>query len=125
MIGRKVVTQPNRRSVYAQGRYDLTYKKDTVVKAIHGTLGIMLFEDYLDARVWGSSVLDSYRVLRVELIGEVTKPRFISPNFREDILDLFYKALSCEFPRCSDPHYHSGFVAPAGTICCQKIRVLD
>ena len=121
MIGWKV-THVNRQSVHAQGKYKLTFEKDTVVKAIQGTLGIMLFEEYLDAQSWALRqscfCYRGHSVLQVELLGEITKPVFISMNFEEVGLNIFYR-------ECSNPNYSTGFVAPAGAICSQSVRVLN
>ena len=57
MIRYKVVLK-DRGSTFAQDKYRLEYIKDTIVKAIKGTLGIMVFKRRREAEHYKRKYLD-------------------------------------------------------------------
>ena len=117
MIRYKVVLE-DRSSTFAQGKYRLEYIKDGIVKAVRGTLGIMVFKRRHQAEHYKRKYLDYSMtgiILRVKPLSRGKTVRLASSLFRDVDLDLFY----------SGNHYPYTYPAPPGTICYDKVKVLD
>ena len=117
MIRYKVVLE-DRGSTFAQGRYRLKYIKDEIVKAVKGTLGIMVFKRRCQAEHYRRKYLDYSKtgiILRVEPLSRGKTVRVASSLFRGVDLDLFY----------SGGYYPYTYPTPAGTICYDRVKVLD
>jgi len=114
-------------SCYATGKYQLKYKKNTIVTAKEGTLGIAVFEkrhqaeDFIEKECFGCSS----RIIRVSSIGHGKRYRFVCPEQDAPSLDNFYhrhaKNLSALLKAAIlAPHIQS----PPGTIFYQQVKVL-
>lgn len=111
------VTHYSRQSLFALGRYNLIYRENTIVRAVPGSIGIMLFDTYMNARMYAARYWDNYEILQVETFGEGIRPDYIAGTSHEPGLDSFYKT--------GDYSSKNRRVPPIGTICYMKIRVLD
>ena len=106
---------------FSADRYNIIYPKEvgTVVSAIPHTLGIMVFEKKVQVYSFFKQMCSNFpmKILKVEGIGVGKRPKQIARLFcrrnMEETLDLFYHdALGVGGP-------------PAGTVCYQKIKILD
>ena len=117
MVRFKVVLE-DRGSTFAQGKYRLKYIKDEIVKAVKGTFGIMVFKRRHQAEYYKRMYL-SYSttgiILRVEPLSRGKTVRLVSSLFRDVDLDLFY----------SGDYSPYAYPPAAGTICYDKVKVLD
>jgi len=131
MIRYKVVRQNfgHRYSCYAVGRYRLSYRKNTIITAKEGTLGIAVFERIHQAKKfiaeeWGRS----YIIIRVSSIGRGKRYRFACTLQDEQNLDIFYgrhtKNLSALL-KVNISEYGSLLQCPPGTIFYQQVKVLE
>ncbi len=125
MLGWKV-TDINRNSIFAKDEYRLSYQKDTIVKALPGTLGIMLFDTEHNANAFAgcrAHLLSSGitipseppKIIRVESIGVEFIPSLIATSASAGELDCYYR---------NDPPIY--FIKPPrGTVCYPAVKVLD
>jgi hypothetical protein len=117
----KVIFEKSRKSMYAKGSFTLTYNKGTIVKAIKGTLGIMVFKNRWQAEMFaethsnGCLLSDPFIVIRVRTFSRGVVPKEISRRIDAHDIALFYKHLYRSFP--GSP--------PMGTICYDKVEVID
>lgn len=117
MIRYKVVLV-DRGSTFAQGKYRLEYIKGKIVKAIKGTLGIMVFKRRREAEHYKRKYLDYGKtgiILRVETLSRGKTVWSLCHLFSSIELDLFY----------SGHHNPYAYPSPPGTMCYDKVKVLD
>ena len=111
-------------SVPMDSDFYLEYKKGTTVKALKGSLGIMVFANLKAAEHFLLTVcqnMSSGRIKKVIPIGKKTTPQWIS---RWTVVDKRIKVFN-EIPleeRCNN-FLCSG--APQGTECYPKVIVVD
>lgn len=118
----KVTTLDNNSCTVTKTRYNINYPDGQIVKAIPGTLGIMLFETrehamrlraIMEPRRMGSGKHKfEFKIKKVEPIGVGKRPTGVAPT-REVTMDRFYNNSSSV-----------SFVPPIGTICYQKVKVI-
>lgn len=112
------VTLHDRTSTFAQDKYRLEYIKDTIVKAIKGTLGIMVFKRRREAEHYKREYLDYGKtgmILRVETLSRGKSVHLASSLFKSSDFDMFY----------SGDYYPFTYPSPPGTMCYDRVRVLD
>ncbi len=117
MIRYKVVLE-DRGSTFAQGKYRLKYIKNEIVKAVEGTLGIMVFKRRSEAEYYKRRYINYNMtgiILRVEPLSRGRNVYTVSSLFMSVELDLFY----------SGDYYPYTYSPPSGTICYDKVKVLD
>jgi NTP pyrophosphatase (non-canonical NTP hydrolase) len=78
-----------------ENKYRLHYPKNAIVKARRGTVGIMMFKKYADAREFCQSFNSQVRILRVEPLGRKKKINEIAITSAEPTLDDFYNNRPC------------------------------
>lgn len=117
MIRYKAVTR-NRKSLIVEGKYELTYKKGSVVKAMKNTLGIMCFKTEETAIAYMADVGHLHplgpRIIEVMTKGKGSRPPLMSIFTNDKDLDGFYSigiTISTAAP-------------PKGTVCYQQVKVL-
>ncbi|MBN2468807.1 MAG: hypothetical protein JXD19_11735 [Deltaproteobacteria bacterium] len=100
-------------SVPKDSKYCLQYKKGERVKALTGTLGILLFKNLYYAKDY----MDIFpgKLKRVRPLGPVRVLTAMATDFSEESLDEFYAG--------TDPL--QAFLPPLGTVVCDEIEVLD
>lgn len=117
----KIIFEKSRKSMYAKGSFALTYNKNTIVKAIKGTLGIMVFKNRWQAEMFAKThsnaclLSDPFVVVRVRTFSRGVVPEEISGRIDADNITLFYKPLFNSYTK--EP--------PMGTICYDKVEVID
>lgn len=113
------LTKSDYTSIFAEGKYTLTYTPGTIVTALPTTLGIMLFKDkYQIYNLYGCCYdYSRFKLLKVDTIAPIHSQSIVrvSPGWSECQLDEFYTGEST----------HRFMYAPNGTICCYKIHVLE
>ena len=116
----KVVAK-DRTSIYAPGKYSLTYNIGQIISAVPRTIGIMCFktrssaEDFMNA----SAVLGL--IIRVRPIGRAKTPRRI-PDPVIEYMDDFY---TLENDHILGSNLPITFYVHEGTICYQQVEVID
>jgi len=126
----KVVSEDNKSAFLSLcngiKKYRLNYKKDTIVEAPKGTLGIMVFERKYQAEKFIRRQTDCpacFNIKRVLSIGKGKKPYSIC---RISILDSDYDLDQFYRKNIIDPFYRISKVSPPdGTICYPAVKVLD
>ena len=118
------VVQYNRCSIFSPPRYILKYKKNTTVRAMKHTLGIMVFKHLKDAENFAKECCENtHLILRVETIGRGKTPKKICPGSRHPKnrfdYDNFYSQL-----RKGLFISHNIVTPPEGTICYPAVKVL-
>ena len=108
MIRYKVLR--DRSSCYACGDFRLEYLKGTTVKAIPGTLGIMVFDTYENADVFATY---KHHIVKVKPIGRGKKRPSICTWTGTIDLNYFYE------------DKNKGIHSPPGTICYPAVEVLE
>ena len=95
----------------------MVYNKGTIVKALSHTLGIMVFKARWQAERFISMHLSPpiHMILRVKTFKRGVVPERISLKISLEYLDIFYKK-SSRMAVMSPPN---------GTICYDKVEVLD
>lgn len=138
MITRWKVTTLERGSIQMRGRYDKCYKKNTIVKANKGSLGIMVFKTQKQAEHWSNTNFQgTSKVLKVLPKGRGKVPKLISTPFS---INSFYRCLTklLKEKGMQNPTlygrgkytYMDGNIAvdlwpvPPGTICYPAVKVL-
>jgi len=113
----KVVYKDTRLSTSAKGLYCIVYNKGTTVEKLPNTLGIMVFKDRQQAQRFMLLNLTPsfYMILRVKTFTRGVVPKKISLKISSYYLDMFYKK-SWKMAIMSPPR---------GTICYDKVEVLD
>ena len=132
MIRYKVVRLDfgNRHSCYATGKYRLAYRKNTIVTAKKGTLGIAVFERRYQAENFLHNEFSSDRgceIIRVIPIGRGKRYRFVCESQDAMNLNIFYHRYRSNlnvFLRKIPPQLHS-MSSPIGTIFYQQVKVLE
>ena len=114
MIRYKIVN-PNRESIFAYGKYSLEYQKGDIISKIGGTLGIFTFKRYYQAvnflnKCYGIRGL----ILKVKCFGRGKVPLRIAGTPKVYMLNEFYNGTGV-----------TTRVPPLGTICYDKIEVLE
>lgn len=116
----KVVKKKSNKSCIVNGnsKFCLTYEKDTYVKALEKTLGIMVFKTRQDAELWMEgwrNVEDCWKIKRVIPIGRGKTPSEISKYISSQYLRHFYK-----------DYWMDERISPvSGTICYPGVYVVD
>ncbi len=112
----KVIFEKSRKSIYAQGSYTLVYDKDTIVKAIKGSLGVMVFKRrrqakrFMDQRLMRASMM----IIRVRTFSRGVVPKRISAQVSDYSIKNFYSEV-----------WSTETAPPVGTICYDRVGVLD
>jgi len=116
----KIIKVPKRVSMFASGKYQLKYPIDSTVTAPEGTLGIMCFSSrkYVLEFVKMFCPID-LTIIEVEGIGKPIRPKRVAWKSLESQIDKFYEA------RKQCKKYHPPINPPKGTICFQKVKVLN
>jgi len=110
----KVTTSEDKSfSVPNDSRYCLYYKKNDIVEAPKGTIGILLFKNIY----YANDFIDIFpgTIKRVRPIGEIRAIHVMANDFSQESLNDFYST--------NDPSLWSP--PPLGTVVCDKIEVLD
>lgn len=105
-------------SCVAKGdKYRKNYIKGEVVRATKGTLGIMTFNTYENARRF---MIDAgiCKILKVLPIGKGKVVDCICDFYSEEWLDKFYE-------NSSDFSYLGTTHVPEGTICYKAVKVIE
>ena len=113
------VTNLYRESVYAGDSFCLTYYQGAIVEALEGTLGVMVFESYANAKEFGDlhkKKPGGYYILQVRGIGKPSVPEEISGWTTGYDLKQWY-----QYPEERDK---SSSAPPPGTVCFQSVEVL-
>ena len=120
-------------SCYAGGNYQLAYKKDTIVTAEGGTMGLAVFETRYHAQSFlrDEFSFDSpYKIIRVNPIGRGKRYHFAC-NAQDTVsLDKFYHeyannlSLFLKISPSLESYIHI-LTMPTGTIFYQQVRVLE
>jgi hypothetical protein len=114
-------------SVPMDSEFYLEYKKGTTVKALEGTLGIMVFTNIKSAKRFVSAVCrgrfstNSVSIKKVIPLGRKTIPEWIS---RWTVMDKRLKA----FNKIPLEERRDNFLcsqAPLGTVCYPEVIVVD
>jgi hypothetical protein len=121
MIVYKVVNKKTRQScstlLREKTKYTLWYQKGKIIKKIEGTLGILCFEKkhYAESFINHAFLNNIKRamILKVKTIGRKKIPKSISAWLSLEEINSFY--LRGKYS--SEP--------PIGTICFDKVKVLD
>lgn len=118
----------DRVSVFAPGAYKMSYPKGSIVEAEKGTLGLMVFHRKMDAEAF----IDNFcchsliaEPIKVEGLGKGKKPKAILRHCgidKESELDAFYRGIPMEL---NPQTLIRTTQAPEGTLCYDKIRVLE
>lgn len=118
----KVVFEKSRKSMYARGTFALTYNKDTIVEAIKGSLGIMVFKTRWQAERFAETqylddnpMRESFMVVRVRTFSRGVVPKKISCRIDAYNIALFYNY----------PYDGYSVDPPMGTICYDKVEVIN
>jgi len=112
----KVVYKFSRTSTSAKGSYCIVYHKNTTVKASPNTLGIMVFKRRWQAKQFGESYIPGhYIIVRVRTFSRGRIPKRISMSTVPYSLNAFYI-------KSGDMR---SMMPPTGTICYDKVEVLD
>ena len=127
----KVVRKDTRCSIIvgSHNLYTLKYNKDTIVKALPNSLGIMVFkrkhqaQDFLNFVKTGLSRPSI--ILRVEVSGRGKYPKYIS-RWVSNVSDLpwFYTNYYI-IKKYSDNYGIDVSIPPKGTLCYDTVRVID
>jgi len=134
MIRYKVVRldSDSRYSCYARGKYQLTYKKNTIVTAGKGTLGIAVFEKRHQAEEFIREEYSADRLLiiiRVISIGCGKRYHFVCLTQDEQNLNHFYykhsKNLSALLKEDNTIKCEPFILSPPGSIFYQQVKVLE
>lgn len=110
----KLVTEDYKSGFITTKKYKLIYKIGTIVTAPPGTLGIMLFDTLDNAKAFMKYCVFRGKILVVESLGGITKPRTISRFTLGDMLSLYYK----------NGEIYNTRIPPKGTVCCQSVKVI-
>ena len=104
-----------RYSFFAEGDYSLHYPKDETVKALPGTLGIMVFDTFANAVAFRGTVYKECPIVKVKPIGRGKKQPEICAFISQDRINDFYQL---KFDFTVEP-------SPIGTICYPAVEVLE
>lgn len=119
-------------SCYAGGKYGLKYRKNTIVTAKKGTLGIAVFERKYQAEKFIKEEFSPpcrYRIIHVSTIGRGKRYCCVCHAQDEKNLDNFYsehsKNLSALLKANVLEYYGPLMQSPRGTIYYQQVKVLE
>ena len=131
MIRYKVVKQElySGYSCYATGDYQLEYKKNTVITAKKGTLGIAVFERRYQAEdfIIKKRFRSDTRIIRVIPIGRGKRYPFVCESQDTFNLDIFYNRYGDTLDillKCASISAHT-MKSPPGTIFYRQVKVLE
>lgn len=124
------VVRTNRTSMFAEGKYKLTYNPNETTKAILNTVGIMAFDKYENAEKFISicpdCLINYLMIIKIEGIPiEDSEICFYTEEYQ---LDLFYdikeNRLKNGNMRLLRKQWY-GIAPPQGTLFFNEIKVLD
>lgn len=117
MIRYKVVKYHDRTSAFATGDYEITYYKGKIISKPEGSLGIFVFKTLKEAVDFDDfyCCFDS-RILKVRTFGRGKTPKKIAGGMLRDTINWFYNDPNVKFQRK---------IPPRGTVCYDKIEVLE
>ena len=113
----KVDLEGNRRSVLAKGKYCIMYPKNTIVRAIEGTLGVAVFKTRKQAEAFMEEFFFSAtdkRIIRVCPVGHGNNVAELSLSITSDSLNCFYERKIVDTTK-----------PPSGTIFYPAVEVLE
>jgi len=113
----KVDYEGNRWSVYAKGKYCIMYSKNTIVRAIKGTLGVAVFETRYQAEMFMREFFFSAsnkKVIRVVPVGRGNNVAELSQFITSDSLDCFYERKNVDTTK-----------PPSGTMFYPAVEVIE
>jgi len=126
------------KSILAEGKYRIEYKNGSIVEVTDETHGIMLFEELENAIDFIISMRSmififwmdyyDYSVKKVETLDDEKCPECISDFTDSEDLDGFYRVMNNPeyiFKNRSAYIKHNTIFSPKGTVCCNKIRVIE
>ena len=115
----KILTKYGRKSMFARGMYSLKYKKGDIVQALPDTLGIMVYKSrwqaarFMDSRGYEESI---FIIIRVKTFSRGVVPKKISSRVSGKYITMFYdKIFQLQYK----------MPPPMGTICYDKVEVID
>ena len=108
-------------SAFAEGKYNLNYPKDSIVRAREGTLGVAVFETRKQADDFRVS-FDYQEIVRVRPIGRGKTVKYIASVSCEADLDIFYKYRE---KQAAFRRYSIKREVPTGTIFYPAVEVLE
>lgn len=129
----KIVTK-ERKSIFAPGKYTLTFNKDSVVKSNPNTIGIFCFKNikFINEYILDIGLeKDKFLILRVRPIGNRLKHnlRIAAPLIEENV-DKYYEDLN-HIPKSNNlnigwNNIHSHLdIIPTGTVIYSEVYVID
>lgn len=108
-------------SIPANSKFYLKYRKSTTVKALKGSLGIMVFPNNELAKRFLNITPQNGRIKRVLALGKKTVPRWVSRwTIKAESIERFNK-----IPLEESAHSIECTQAPVGTECYPKVIVVD
>lgn len=127
MAIRYKITNRNRTSIFASGKYLRTYSKGRMIKAKRGTLGILTFHRRKDAEVFIRDLaLKDFLVLRVKPFERGRKVNTLCSYQSWWALDRYYKGKSIFGLRSlSSATKVEELPAPIGTLAYPRVKVID
>lgn len=128
----KVVNEATRCSVIIgiNSLYTLKYVKGTIVKALSGSLGIMVFKRRYQAekfvKLLNSGLLGSSIILRVEIFERGKCPKYVSRwTTHKSDLTWFYSKWYADKKYITNGNGMDLLIPPKGTLCYSMVRVID
>lgn len=128
----KVVGADDRESAYAEDEYKCCYTKDTIVTAPPNTAGLMTFKTRRNAEafIWGCGLRYSREalIIRVKCFGRGKMLKQMCRRQTTSEIRFFYEEadLNSLFKDSHLTIYPDAVTRPPiGTICYQKVEVLD
>ncbi len=123
----------NRLSCYAKGNYQLEYRKNTIVTAKEGTLGIAVFERKYQAKDFLKkefSPHNVFEIIRVHSIGRGKRYHFACNTQESESLSNFYHMYKNNLDIFLEPSSNLRnsvhvLQIPDGTIFYQQVKVLE
>lgn len=124
MIGYKLVRMPLYTSLLAEGHYTVHYTPGTIVSAVPGTVGLMIFRDQESASAFLTSYSLSYgaRTGIITLEIEYTESSILPVDVISQYCDE--SALLCFYGLSLLESLPIARSLPMGTVCCTSVTVL-
>ena len=120
MIVYKVVRKNRTSAIVGRLKdYSIKYPVGKIVSGKKGTFGIFCFETFNQAFSFHYDNIDKCMILKVRPIGKKIEVSDIGHWHRSESITNFYKKQK------NKKMFISRYKAPSGTVCYQKVKVLD
>ena len=106
-------------------KYCLDYQPNTIVHAIEGSMGIMCFKTYEQAKEFRVLCGERGKIIKVRGIGRPTYPKFHSQMWSNSGFDWYYHWKNIRKKALCQLGISKTGMNPEGTICFKAVEVLD